>query len=483
MQLKGLLPSAIFLALMSCLHTYIITIDCTSFFSFTMAMADNYQWSAIESAEEPTFPVFEHYLYIDPEEDVRGGNFSLNDDHMRFFIHPDNTPNNTYGSVTRGQHAAGFHNVSLLNTSEVCVLWSHRSTPDESQDVSYFGIADRLESIRRQAYQETLKFIDHENSKAHNFDHQTDCLDLKNVSQLNKTYGVGVGAECSTTFDQFVEVKVWSIWKEMNDGTTQDLYPLDCPTGTISTQDHVSCTLCPPGTVSNSSSNECHQCQEGSIPNASRAKCIPCKDYEYSPVNDSFCYSCQTGYIPSETRENCTACETYEVSAVNASACHSCGPGKIPTKKQDKCVSCKDFEYSGKNDSRCFSCGPGRIPCEFQESCIPCEQHQMSLGNSSDCFSCPNGTVPNANQSACITCEGHTIATEKDYICRGCSNGTIPNSLQSECILIHSRNTTMEADTTPSLSTGTEDHPDMTLRCNVLQSLRIVSSKICDSIE
>ena len=395
--------------------TCIMTIDSNSLIS--PVKADNNKnppkWSAVESATVPTFPVFDYYL----ARSGSSGTFSLNDDHMRFCIHPSNTPPEVAPNKVAGEHAAGFHNVSLLNTTKVCVLWSHASTVEENQDVSYFGIADRLESIRRQAYQETLQFIDHEAFEAHNFDNQTNCLDVEHVADLSKTYGVGVGAQVSSSYPQFVEVNVWNIWKEMDDGTTQYLYPLDCPTGTAPTREHVSCKLCPPGTVSNSSRNECHQCQGGSIPNASRAKCIPCKHYKYSPLNNSFCYSCQIGYVPSAARENCTACETYEISAANDSVCHACGPGKVPTKRQDECVSCKDFEYSGRNDSRCLSCGPGQIPSKAQESCIPCEEHQVSLSDSNKCASCPNGTVPNANQSACVGCEPHQVAAEMDAMC------------------------------------------------------------------
>ena len=200
-------------------------------------------WENVEPTT-PSFPVFEHYLASS------GGEFSLNDDHMRFYIHPDNTPSSVSNTV-QGQQAAGFHGVSLYGTSRVCILWSHASTPGsgayQTQDVSYFGIAKNLESIRRDPSGPTLEFTRNYRTSSHNFDHQQRCFNVESESHSESTYGVGVGAQCSSGASVFVDVKVWKLWKEMKDGSIQNMYPINCPAGTVPAdgiQENVSCEIC-----------------------------------------------------------------------------------------------------------------------------------------------------------------------------------------------------------------------------------------------
>lgn len=387
-----------------------------------------------------SFPRFEHYLDI--RRGVRGGNFSLNEDHMRFFIHPDNTPphpgNGTVQSV-QGEHAAGFHNVSLFGAIKVCVIWSHASTEIQTagwglQDVSYFGIAKQLEWVYRNTTEPTIRYKINYRLDAHNFDNKKHCFEVEQLSELNETYGVGVGAECISRREEFVDVRVWRLWKEMKDRKVQHLYPIDCPAGTVPAKRNVSCKICPPGTVSKASNKECHTCGSGWIPNRFKDGCIPCKSYEYSSINDNFCRLCKPGHIPSEARDTCTQCAKSQVSRQHDIVCHTCVAGKIPTTTQYECVACANYEYSGVNDSGCFPCGFGNIPSMSQDSCSMCADYQISPFNASACSACPNGTVPNIDQSECDRCPSASVAATNDSSCSICPAGSVPDQLRSRCL-------------------------------------------------
>eukprot|EP01138_Halocafeteria_seosinensis_P009698 gb/GECG01009909.1/.p1 GENE.gb/GECG01009909.1/~~gb/GECG01009909.1/.p1 ORF type:complete len:212 (+),score=15.41 gb/GECG01009909.1/:1-636(+) len=180
---------------------------------------------AVRCEALPAFPTFEHYLDFEWDIDpsfpvVHGGNFSIEANLWRFFFNADNTPPNEAGNGVRGEHAAGFHNVSLFGTHQVCVNWSHYAGGG-NHEVSYFGVAANLHSIQRNT-PDALWFLQNRaQSGADNFPQRLNCLNVSEASESHQLFGVGVGAQVSTSLrDQFLELKVWELFKVMLDGTT-----------------------------------------------------------------------------------------------------------------------------------------------------------------------------------------------------------------------------------------------------------------------
>lgn len=151
----------------------------------------------------------EMYIEWDNGTAIESQEFTRENDYLRFYGEVDGTGNGhlryAYGTVAP---------VDLTGVENVYVSWSHSSTDNQNQDRSFFGIdTDRNKIIRD--YGDVFDVEEGILNGDTSFETKTDSLD---VSGVDGDRHIGVGIELSSNNAQFVELKVFDVWGEDDDG-------------------------------------------------------------------------------------------------------------------------------------------------------------------------------------------------------------------------------------------------------------------------
>jgi len=154
---------------------------------------------------------------------------------------------------------------------------------------------------------------------------------------------------------------------------------LRCPSGTVTTDDHLACTGCPSGLV----------------PSPSQAYCIKpgtCTWPQfYSPTKAANpCVSCPSGQVANQALGGCeTDCRGIGILDPWTRACEQCTGATVPDDHAWSCIGCKDG-VPASNHSACVPCAPGKAPNAGHSACIACRGNTISFDGLA-CVECKYG--------------------------------------------------------------------------------------------
>ena len=191
-----------------------------------------------------------------------------------------------------------------------------------------------------------------------------------------------------------------------------------CPIGTQSSGDYLSCVSCTLGSNYRSSltQSSCQTCPTNAV--CGSVSSFTC-NAGYEPTADGTgCQICGEGYSKSATGNiACTQCAIGTESAANKQSCTSCSSGKYrPSTLVNKCIPCPQ---NGVCTAAALTCNAGYKLNSNGDGCDQCPIGQQSDGGFTSCVSCTSGTNYRSSltQSTCQACPSNAACTPTGFTC------------------------------------------------------------------
>ena len=215
-----------------------------------------------------------------------------------------------------------------------------------------------------------------------------------------------------------------------------------CPVGTQSSGDSLSCVSCTAGTNYRSSLTQstCVACPLNSACTAIGFTC----NAGYEPTGDVLgCQLCGEGYTKAAAGNTaCAQCAIGTESAANKQSCTACGSGKYrPLTSFNKCVPCP---ANGACTATVLTCNAGYKLNAAGDGCDQCPIGQQSNAGLTACVACTAGTNYRSSltQTACIACPTSAACTATGFTCNAGYEPTGEGLGCSQCLDGYSKSAT-----------------------------------------
>ena len=189
-----------------------------------------------------------------------------------------------------------------------------------------------------------------------------------------------------------------------------------CPIGTQSSGDSLSCVPCTLGTNyrSSLSQSNCQSCPPNSV--CSTASSFTCAaGYEPNALQTG-CQICLDGYSKSANGA-CVQCSLGTESSTDKLSCIACSGGKYrPTTAVNTCMPCPQ---NGACSASSLTCNSGFQLNSAGDGCDQCPVGQQSNTWFTACVSCTAGTNYRSllSQSACLACPANSACIATGFTC------------------------------------------------------------------
>ena len=218
-----------------------------------------------------------------------------------------------------------------------------------------------------------------------------------------------------------------------------------CSLGYVKNATATGCAQCPLGTESSSDRLSCVECASGLYrPSFNYSSCISCPS---NAVCNPSSFSCNAGYYLDPVSGNCTICDaTFYKGVVGNQTCFRCEVGFETDVNRTECVSCTAGKYrsdmtqpgcvvcpiNSSCDQSSFSCSAGYQLSETNDDCIPCGPLSFRTLDMAQCTACPLNSECFATHFTCKSGYGFDLSTGS---CKSCSSGFFKTSIDnSECL-------------------------------------------------
>ena len=214
-----------------------------------------------------------------------------------------------------------------------------------------------------------------------------------------------------------------------------------CPIGTQSAANYVSCVSCTAGTNYRSvlAQSTCQTCPTNAACTVTGFTC----NAGYEPTGDGTgCQICGEGYNKQAAGNTaCTQCAVGTESAVNRLSCTACGSGKYrPLTIFNKCIPCP---ANGACTAIVLTCNTGFKLNAAGDGCDQCPIGQQSNAGFTACVACTAGTNYRSSltQTICISCPDNATCITTGFTCSAGYEPTGDGLGCSQCLDGYSKST------------------------------------------